>query len=114
MNARQEFDAPVYALAFKAADVQEFDLDAEAAKRLPTIDVLDVLEQLVDCDAPLQAAIRKRDGTLIGRIVLAATDWYARELALIGEYGAGDPRARQTLTLAQVAAMACYPVEMVL
>jgi hypothetical protein len=114
VSARLEYDAPQYAAAARVRDPLPFDLEAATAKSMRSVTAEDVLDQLHDVTGPLHAAMVKRDPATIGRIVLAVRDHYARELALIGEYGAGHPSARQTLTLEQVAAMACYPAGVVL
>jgi hypothetical protein len=113
VSARLEFDARHF-VSGRVAEPLPFDFEHATAVAMRSVTVEDVLDELHDAAGPLQSAMARGDGAAIGRIVLAVRDHYARELALIGEYGAGHPMARQAVTVEQVAAMACYPAGMVL
>ena len=61
-------------------DGVDVDMDAEVSVWLSRIGIVDLLDELMEAEAPLKLAIAYNDAPAIGRIVLAVRHAYARRL----------------------------------
>jgi len=96
-----------YAKQDRAEALAQTEYDAAVADWLGKVEPSDVLDELTDCEAELQAAISKGDAACIGRIVLNVRRAYAMRLADRDYYGP-DCMPRPKFTTQQAAALALF------
>lgn len=105
----REYDAPQYAVAARAADVQPLspaDYEAHVNKCRREITAEDLLDELMDCGDVWLAAVKRGDDKLAGRIARNVLNELAESMA-----DRWFEIKRSRLTTHQVAAMTCYGFE---